>query len=180
MREGWLGDRDVHDLARQAVDLLYPPVFRCRAAGGGGVDVAATHSACSVPLSHSHEMASTKAWSSASISLSAMAASRCRTAATRVAVFFGSAIRASADVLLPNPVRGHRLQPGGWDAAYLYPPSAQTGDLLGPLQRLHHRQAGTAPRRLQPRANSHAAQAPSTPGHNAETIKDEDGTKDPG
>lgn len=24
MRDGWLGDRDVHDLARQAVNLLYP------------------------------------------------------------------------------------------------------------------------------------------------------------
>ena len=24
MRDGWLGDRDVYDLARQAVDLLYP------------------------------------------------------------------------------------------------------------------------------------------------------------
>lgn len=25
MRDGWLGDRDVQDLARQATDLLYPP-----------------------------------------------------------------------------------------------------------------------------------------------------------
>lgn len=25
MRDGWLGDRDLQDLARQAVDLLYPP-----------------------------------------------------------------------------------------------------------------------------------------------------------
>jgi hypothetical protein len=25
VRDGWLGDRDVHDLARQAVKLLYPP-----------------------------------------------------------------------------------------------------------------------------------------------------------